>query len=77
MHNLKRFRKDAGLTLDELATSSRLSKSYIWSAEQGIHNPTLTTAYALANVLGKTVYEIWPDTTEIEKETIIVRRVKK
>ena len=77
MHNLKRFRKEAGLTLDELADSSGLSKSYLWAAEQGTHSPTLNTAYALANVFGKTVYDIWPDATEIEVEKVEIRRVKK
>lgn len=37
--------------------------------------PKISTAYAIAKVFGKTVYDIWPDTTEIIEETIIVRRV--
>ena len=77
MNNLKRLRKADGLTLDDLAISSGLSKSYLWAAEKGAHSPTLKTAYALANVFNKSVYDIWPDTTEIEVEKVEIRRVKK
>jgi DNA-binding XRE family transcriptional regulator len=75
MNNLKQIRKDLGLSGAELARLSGKSKSYIWEVEKGSYCPSLNTAYAVANVLGKTVYDIWPDKTEVEETT--VRRVKK
>jgi len=77
MSNLKQFRKDAGLTLQELSDMCGKSKAHTWELEKETANPTLKTAYAIAKILNKTVYELWPDTTEIIEETVIIRRVKK
>ncbi len=77
MSNLKAFREEAGLSLQDLADMcGKRTKACMWELEKNTANPTLSTAYAVAKILDKTVYEIWPDTTEIITETIIVRRIK-
>jgi DNA-binding XRE family transcriptional regulator len=67
----------AGLSLQELADMYGGTKSHCWTLEEDRSSPTLATAYAIAKVLDKTVYDIWPDETEIVEETIIVRKIKK
>jgi DNA-binding XRE family transcriptional regulator len=74
-NNLNKFRDDAGLSLRKLGKDCGVSAAHINHLEKGLSVPTLATAYRIANVLGKSVYDIWPDTTEIVEETIIVRRV--
>ena len=75
-NNLKQIRKEAGLTLDELGGMCGVSKSHIHGLEKEDGSaPNITTAYIISCVLGKTVYEIWPDETKVVEETIVVRRV--
>jgi len=74
-NNLKLYRKQANLTLQALAEMYGGTKSHCHALENGTSSPTLTTAYAICCVLDKTVYEIWPDTTEVVTETIEIRRV--
>jgi DNA-binding XRE family transcriptional regulator len=76
-NNIEHYRKEAGLTLQELADAYGGVKSHIWSLEKGHSMPTLITAYKIAKVLDEIVYQIWPDETEIVEETITVRRIKK
>lgn len=74
--NLKQFRRDAGLTLQGLGDMCGLSKSHLHDLEKEAGSqPKITTAYAIACVLGKSVYDIWPDETEVVEKTIVVRRV--
>ena len=74
---LKEFRKSANLSLQGLGDICGMSKAHLHDLEKESGScPKLSTAYAIANVLGKTVYEVWPDTTEILEETITVRRIK-
>jgi len=74
-NNLKTFRESAKLTLQELADMYGGTKSHCWALEKGTSAPTLPTAYAIAKVLGRSVYMIWPDETKIIEETVTVRRV--
>ena len=75
-NNLKLYRTQANLTLQELAEMYGGTKSHCHALENGTSSPTLNTAYAIACVLDMTVYEIWPDNTNIVEETVIIRRVK-
>lgn len=75
VNNLKSLREAADLSLQTLADMCGRSKGQIWELEKDNANPTLSTAYAVAKVLGKSVYDIWTDATEIVEEQIIVRRV--
>jgi len=73
-NNLKNIRKEAGLTMRGLGDTTGITASYICDLERGSSIPTLKKAYLLANVLNKSVYDIWPDTTEIIEETVTIRR---
>lgn len=77
-NKLKEFRKAAGLSLKGLGCHCGISAPHVYELEKESGPcPKLSTAYSIAAVLGKTVYEIWPDETEIVEEAIItVRRIK-
>lgn len=74
--NLKKFRRKAGITQEELGDMCCISGSIICRLEGVRANPTLSTAYSIAKVLDKSVEEIWPNTVEFVEETITVRRIK-
>jgi len=50
-NNLKRFRKQAELTQEQLAVKVRVSSTYIGFLEQGQRNPSLNTLDKIARVL--------------------------
>lgn len=50
--NLRRYRRRAELTQEQLAVRSGFSQFYITSLESGRRNPTLITIYELAAALG-------------------------
>mgnify|MGYP000057572746 CR=1 FL=1 len=75
MSNLKALRTKANLSLQDLGDMCGKSKASIHELEKDGANPTMKTAYMLAKVLGVSVYEIWPDNTEIVEEIITIRRV--
>jgi transcriptional regulator with XRE-family HTH domain len=53
---IKKARKSSGMTLDELAECASMSKSYIWSLENGVDtNPTLGHCVRLSLALGISV----------------------
>jgi transcriptional regulator with XRE-family HTH domain len=61
--SVRELRKNRGWSLDALSELSGVSKSTIFSIEQG-HTPTLETAVRIAAVLGVSVYQLWTaDTT--------------
>ena len=73
---LKQFRTDSGYTLQSIGDMCGITKSHMHDLEKETGScPKLSTAYAIAKVLDKTVYEIWPDETEIVVETVTIRRV--
>lgn len=60
--------------MDGLGDMCGISKSHVYSLEKGAE-PRIGTAYAISKVLGHSVYDIWPDNTEVIEETLIVRRI--
>lgn len=54
---IRRFRKEAGLTLDGLAEKTGSSKSYIWELENSdnLPKPSAEKLQKIAEALGKTV----------------------
>jgi len=74
-NELKIIRKQRELSLQKLGDMCGRSKAQLHQLEQDNANPTLATAYRVAKVLDCSVYDIWPDTTKIVEETVIVRRV--
>ena len=75
-NNLKEARQNAKLSLRKLGEMAGCSYAHLHLLETNESNPTLRLAYAVSKVLGLSVYDIWPDTTEIVEETITIRRVK-
>lgn len=51
--NLRRFRKAAGLSQEELAHHANLDRTYISGVERGVRNPSVMVLQDLALVLGK------------------------
>lgn len=76
-NNLKALRKANRMSLEELGDAVNSSKSYMWELEREKSNPSLQLAYKVARVLDVSVYDIWPDETEVVEEIIIVRRAIK
>lgn len=76
-NNLKALRKEHRLTLQQLGDLTGIVKSYVHDLQKSNNNPSLEIAYKISNVLGVTVYDIWPDTTKTVEETITVRRLVK
>ena len=74
-NNLKKFRNEAGLSLQGLGDLCCRSKAQLHQLEKSESYCRLDTAYLIAKVLDKSVYDIWPDNTKIVEEKIIVRRV--
>lgn len=49
--NIERYRKEKGLTQEELAEKAGLNRSYFWDIENG-RNISIKTAYRIARALG-------------------------
>lgn len=58
--NIRRYREELDISLNELAERSHVSKGYISALENGTSNrrPSGETLYALAEVLGVTMSEL-------------------
>jgi transcriptional regulator with XRE-family HTH domain len=50
--NVRRFRKAAGLSQEELAHRASLDRTYISGVERGVRNPTVLVLQDLGAVLG-------------------------
>lgn len=75
-NNLKTIRKQEDLSLAGLGQLCGISKSHVYELERG-SEPRIGTAYAVAKALDVSVYDIWPDSTEVIEEIVTVRRVVK
>jgi transcriptional regulator with XRE-family HTH domain len=51
-YNLRKLRKDAGLSQEEIATRSGLHVTYISSVEHGKRNISVENIFAIAKALG-------------------------
>jgi transcriptional regulator with XRE-family HTH domain len=56
--NLKRLRKAAGITQEQLAHKAGLSLGYTQRLEAGRHDPPVSTLRAIAKALGVPVAEL-------------------
>jgi len=48
---LRKKRKEAGLTQEQLALEADVQRNYVSLVERGIHNPTIAVLFKLANAL--------------------------
>ena len=51
-NNIRRYRKERGLTQEELADEVELAVTYVGQIERGQRNPTLDVVERFAKVLG-------------------------
>ena len=58
-NKVRRFRKLAGMTQDELAKKAGISRPFLSNVENGAAVPTVAKAVDIASALGKTVDEIF------------------
>ncbi|MFT3864419.1 MAG: XRE family transcriptional regulator [Solirubrobacterales bacterium] len=56
--NVKRLRRERGMSLAELGRSARLAKGTLAAIEQGRGNPTVETLHSLTRALGATLGEL-------------------
>lgn len=56
--NLRRYRKAAGLSQEELAHRAHLDRTYVSGVERGIRNPTVVVLQELASVLNVKPYDL-------------------
>lgn len=59
---LKKARKEAGVSQDQLAFDSNLDRTYISLLERGLRQPSLSTIFSLAEGLKYQPYRLVEDT---------------
>ena len=62
--NVRAFRKEHGLSQEELADRSGMFRTYMSRIESGVANPTVTMLYAVADALEVRVQELFDDPKE-------------
>jgi transcriptional regulator with XRE-family HTH domain len=70
------LRKQKGLSLDELAAASGLTKGYLSKVERGLSVPSISTALRLARCFGLSVGQLLGD-EEIDEAITVVRKGKR
>ena len=65
--NIKKFRKDLGLSQEELAFESGLHRTYISGLERAIRNPTVTVLEKVAAGLQVPSYKLLQDERIVRK----------
>lgn len=60
-NNLATARSELRLSLRELAKKSGVSWGHLSKIESGERTPTVPAAYAICKAVGKTIYEVFPD----------------
>ncbi len=51
--NIKKYRKEAGLTQTQLGLKLGKTKEYIYMIEKGVRNPSLKTLAQISDILNK------------------------
>lgn len=60
-NNLAMVRSELNLSLRELAKRSGVSWTHIAKIESGERTPTVPVAYALCRAVGRSIYDVFPD----------------
>ena len=71
--NLKQLRVQRGLTLEQLAQGSGLTRSYLSKVERGISTPSIESALGIASALGISVEKLFGHTEDEGDPVAIVR----
>ncbi len=69
---LQALRKSQGLSLDDLAATSKVSRSMLSQVERGLANPTFATLWALTQALGIDISQLIGDATDERDQQIEV-----
>src|ERR687892_433334 len=72
---VRELRRGRGLTLEELAERSEVSRAMISKVERGEKNPTLVVAAKVAEGLGITISELLG--TEERREIVVIPRERR
>lgn len=67
---LQALRKSQGLSLDDLAAASRISRSMLSQVERGLANPTFATLWALTQALGVDISQLIGEATAENEQAI-------
>lgn len=68
---LKFLRVQSGMTLEQLAEDSGLTRSYLSKIERGISVPSISSAFKIAAALGLSVEQLFGQSAESEPFTIV------
>ena len=69
---LQALRKSQGLSLDDLAATSKVSRSMLSQVERGLANPTFATLWALTQALGIDIAQLIGDAADEREQQIEV-----
>jgi len=69
---LQALRKQQGLSLDDLAATSKVSRSMLSQVERGLANPTFATLWALTQALGVDISQLIGDAADERDQQIEV-----
>jgi len=72
--NLKFLRVQSGMTLEQLATDSGLTRSYLSKLERGLSSPSIGSALKIADALGTTLDRLYGQ--HDDKDPVAVVRAK-
>lgn len=70
------LRKQKGMSLDDLAASSGLTKGYLSKVERGLSVPSISTALKLASSFGMSVGQLLGD-EEVQEAMTVVRKAER
>lgn len=68
---LKLLRVQAGLTLEQLAQTCGLTRSYLSKVERGVSTPSIETAFKLAHALGVNVDRLFGKPEQVEEISLV------
>jgi transcriptional regulator with XRE-family HTH domain len=69
--NIRKFRKSKGLTLDELAGQSGISKGYLSKVENSDKSPPVSTLINIAKGLGVSISDLFGESQETKSFSIV------
>jgi transcriptional regulator with XRE-family HTH domain len=71
LQNLKFLRVQSGMTLEQLAETTGLTRSYLSKVERGVSNPSIGAAVSIAEALGVTVERLFGKETPDDPVRIV------
>jgi len=71
---VRRLRRKAGMTLDQLAAASKVSRAMLSSVERGEKSPTLLVLAGIANALNVTMSHLMGEETPLAVASVTPRR---